>query len=198
MALKLTTRIFIVLIVAALTYACNNSGCLDNQSAIPLAGMYSSETGKAISVNIVEIHGVGAPNDSLIVRGGTSISRVYLPMRSTMSTTTWCLHYTQSNISDPAFNDTIEFDYKSIPYFASEECGAYYQYRIESLRYTTHLLDSVALTDSLMTNADIERIRIYFRTADPEPEQPQEPEESEEPNDSENQEDNNAKEGDSI
>lgn len=39
-----------------------------------------------------------------------------------------------------------------------------YRYSIEKLNYTTHLIDSVGLVDSLITNADIETIRIYFRT----------------------------------
>lgn len=147
--------------------ACNTSGCLDNQSAIPLAGLYSSETGAQISLSIIEISGVDAPNDSVLVTSGTAVQQVYLPMRSTADATSWCLHYTQDNISDPSMNDTVTFGYKSQPYFASEECGASYRYHIESVRYSTHLLDSVVVADSLITNADIERIRIYFRTAQP-------------------------------
>ncbi len=44
-----------------------------------------------------------------------------------------------------------------------------YIYRIESLTHTTHLIDSVLLTDQLFTNVEAERIKIYFRTAQEEP-----------------------------
>lgn len=107
--------------------------------------------------------GVGAPNDSVLVGEGT-ISQVYLPMRSTASSTAWCFSYTQPGLDDPDFNDTVTFTYSSEPYFASEECGAMYIYNIKSVKYTTHLMDSVVLADSLITNTDIERIKIYFRT----------------------------------
>lgn len=128
-----------------------------------MAGFYSS-TGNAISVSGLRISGVGAPNDSVVNDTLRAISTVYLPMRSTATTTAWCIHYKQEGIDDPAFNDTISFGYTSEPYFASEECGAMYYYRINRVSTTTHLIDSVIVTDSLITNVDATRIRIYLRT----------------------------------
>lgn len=169
--MKKTTVILPVLLVLAAA-SCNTTGCLDNQSAIPLAGFRSSATGTDISVAGVRISGVGAPGDSALTSGSGSISQVYLPMRSTARSTSWCFHYTQEGLDDPALNDTVTFDYESIPYFASEECGAMYRYMIEHVGTTTHLIDSVVVADSLITNVEATRIYIYFRTADPE--EPQE------------------------
>lgn len=149
---------------------CNTTGCLDNQSSIPLAGCYSSSTGSPFALgSSVQIHGVDAPNDSVLSASSASASRIYLPMRSTADNVRWCLHYTQEGLDDERLNDTITFLYASIPYFASEECGAMYEYRIEECRYTTHLLDSVIVSDSLITNVDMERIKIYFRTQESTP-----------------------------
>ena len=67
----------------------------------------------------------------------------------------------------------MEFGYTSEPYFASEECGAMYRYRIHTMRNTFHLLDSVVIVDSLITNADVVTLKFYFRTQN----EPQEPEE---------------------
>ncbi|MDE6853889.1 MAG: hypothetical protein K2J38_02420 [Muribaculaceae bacterium] len=144
--------------------SCNTDGCLDNQSSIPLAGFYSSETSASISLNILQVHGVGAPGDSVLLRPGTAVSSVYLPMRSTHSSVQWCFHYEQGDLADPAYNDTITFDYTSRPYFASEECGAMYEYTIDRTTVTNHLIDSVVVTEPVITNTDVERIRIYFRT----------------------------------
>lgn len=149
-----------------LAAGCNTSGCFDNRSSIPLAGLYSAATEEPISLRIIQVHGVGAPGDSLLVAAGTSVDRLYLPMRSTADEVTWCIHYTQEDVSDPAFNDTISFRYSSEPYFASEECGAMYRYRILAAHTTTHLIDSMAIVDSLITNVDIERIKIFFRASD--------------------------------
>lgn len=86
-------------------------------------------------------------------------------MRASKSNTTWCLHYAQEGLDSDEFNDTISFDYESTPYFASEECGAMYTYRITKASTTTHLIDSLVILDSLITNVDLPRIAIYFRTA---------------------------------
>lgn len=151
-------------LVLPLVSSCNSSGCTDNQNSLPLAGFYSDE-GKAITLSDIDISGVGVPGDSLLYASGTSLSQAYFPLRSNAETTAYCLHYTQEGIDDVAFNDTLTFSYSSTPYFASEECGAMLRYHIKSLRYTTHIIDSVALLDSLITNVDVERIKIFFRTS---------------------------------
>lgn len=166
MALKKATAALLTATSLCLTAGCNTSGCLQNQSAIPLAGFYSSTTEEPVSLGIVQINGVGAPADSVLLEAGKAVSQVYLPMRSTASQTSWCLHYTQEGIDDPRLNDTISFAYDSEPYFDSEECGAMYRYRITAVSTTCHLIDSVAVTDSLISNVDIERIKIYFRISD--------------------------------
>lgn len=158
-------RLLPILAAGLLAVGCNTSGCLDNQSSIPLAGFYSSATGQQISVSNIQIKGVGAPNDSILAAAGSSMKEVYLPMRSTQNTTAWCFSYTQEGLDSPEYNDTVTFYYDSEPYFASEECGAMYRYRIRRCTTTTHVLDSIGITDSLITNVDVQRIRIYVRTA---------------------------------
>lgn len=149
--------------------ACSSSGCLDNGSAIPLAGFYDSATGKGVSLSTISVHGVGAPADSALIRPGNSASQLYLPMHAGHPSTTWVIEYADEAIASPEYNDTVTFAYESIPYFASEDCGAMYCYRVNRLEHTTHLVDSVVMVDSLITNVDIERIKIYFRTAQEEP-----------------------------
>lgn len=146
--------------------ACNTSGCTDNQSSLPYAGFYSSADGQSMSVDSLDINGLGAPGDTMLYVAGTSLSNVYLPFRATSDVTSYCFHYAQRGIDDSAYNDTLTFTYTSSPYFASEECGAMLRYEIKGLKYTRHLIDSIAVTDSIVTNSDIERIKIYFRTSE--------------------------------
>ncbi len=174
-------RLVVPVLVLAGSAACNSGGCYDNQSAIPLAEFRDSGTGNTMSLRGLRISGVGAPGDSAIVSPDQTLSQVYLPMRSTMSSTSWCMHYTQAGLDDDAFNDTVTFGYTSRPFFASDECGAMYVYDITSVGYTTHLVDSVVVLDSLVTNVDIPRIAIYFRTVSEEPENPEDPENPETP-----------------
>ena len=67
--------------------------------------------------------------------------------------------------------DIITFHYTALPYFASDECGAMYYYRIDRTEWTSRLIDSVAVIDPLISNVERERIRIYFRTTAEEGEQ---------------------------
>ena len=149
--------------------SCSTSGCLENQSALPKALFYTasvSESGdvtdRIVSIDSIQVWGVGSPGDSLLVDGRASST--YLPLRSSASSVSFCFHYTQRNLSSSALNDTLTLTYTSNPRFISEECGAMYFYTFTSLSSTRHLIDSVKLTDSLVTNFDKETLRIYFRT----------------------------------
>lgn len=152
---------------ALLTQSCSNVGCTENQNSLPLAGFYAMSTGQAIVPDSITIGGVGAPSDTLLLTLDSRQQQLYLPFRSTSPSTSFYIHYCQKALDYPELNDTLRFDYDAVPYFASEDCGAMYHYRVTRYTYTTHLIDSVGMTDSLITNIDRETIRIFFRTADP-------------------------------
>lgn len=154
------------LVVGALlcsVYSCNVDGCLENRSSIPLAGFYGTN-GASISLDSLRVTGIGLDTVALSEEG-QHVSQLYLPMRATQNSTSWQFCYKWSYLGAGTLSDTISFDYDASPYFASDECGVIYRYHIKKLSHTSHLIDSIALTDSLITNLDIERIKIYFRTA---------------------------------
>lgn len=156
-----------LVIAALLATGCNTSGCTDNRSSILLAGFYSSGTLRSISVDSLEMGGVDAPDDSLLINIDQRLNQVYMPLRSQQSSTSFCFHYASKALDFPELNDTITLDYSGEPYFASEECGAMYRYHVHRLEYTTHIIDSIAMPDSLINNANVERMKIFFRTANP-------------------------------
>lgn len=152
----------VVLMVASLS-SCNTTGCLDNRSSIPLADFYSSTTNTPVATDSIEIGGVGAPWDSLLVPAGKSVSQIYLPLRSDQSVTAFYFAYKWRGMT-PAYNDTLWIYYNSFPYFASEECGAMFRYRITRIEHTSVFLDSVAVMDSLVTNVEKAIMKLYFPT----------------------------------
>ena len=155
----------IAVVVSTALRSCNTSGCTENRNAVPLAAFFNSATGEAIGLDSVAISGVGQVNDSVLSPAGPMGTQVYLPMRPTHSSVSWCLAYKWKNLDYPRLYDTITFDYQSTPFFASEECGAYYRYLIEHMDCTDHLIDSVVIVDSLITNVDKVYLNIYFRVA---------------------------------
>lgn len=146
---------------------CNAVGCTENQNSVPLAGFYSMSTDEAIAVDSLAISGEDAPNDSLLVGPSERASEVYLPLRATSTATTFVIKYMQKALAAYNFEDRITFYYESIPWFASEDCGAMYHYRITRVAHTMQLLDSIGISDSLVTNLERQTIKLYFRTSDP-------------------------------
>lgn len=166
----------IIALTAAITCVltgCNTNGCTDNRSSLLLCGFYSNASKPAsISLDSIQFGGVGAPDDSLLLNIDERASKLYLPLRSRDNVTSFYIHYCQKGLDYPWFNDTITLGYTSEPYFVSQECGAIYRYHVTKLAYTRHLIDSVALLDSLINNVDIERMKIMFRTTTA-PDEPQ-------------------------
>lgn len=163
--------IFVAVVGAfvSITIACTNNGCTDNRSSLLLAGFYTvgDDPSKPVGITIdsLEIGGVGAPDDSLLVNASERVSQLYLPLRSYNTESAFYIHYASKVLDYTELNDTITLAYDSEAYFASQECGAIYRYRIRTMEYTRHLIDSVALPDSLINNVDVERMKIFFRTA---------------------------------
>ena len=147
---------FIVIGVISMFSSCNNDNCYGNSTGIPLAGFYSGD--KAATIQNLTVYGIGAPNDSAILRG-TSASKVYLPLSLTKSSCQYVFDYNTEGV----MNDTLSLTYNAIPYFESHECGAMYNFRITSWDYTNNAIDSVTIHDTMITNADVVSIKIYMR-----------------------------------
>lgn len=154
---KLPATIATGIALAAL-WSCASNGCLDNQNSLPKAGFYSFATGQQVSVVNLSVGGVGAPGDSMLLKNG-SASEIYLPFRSTANEASFLF---STGDSSAIVTDQLTFAYENIPYFVDSECGAMYRYRITDVYYEGVIFDSVGITDSLITNVDVERIKIYF------------------------------------
>lgn len=166
---RILTYIFISLATVAtgLLQGCGTSECLGNQSSIPLAGLYSASTEKEITIDSITVYGYNAPNDSMLLKNAQGIKQVYLPLRLNTAETQYIFHYDQKAISGIENNDTITLKYTSKPYFDSFECGAMYQFEVTELTYTQHIMDSVGLISKVITNADVETIKIFLKTTLP-------------------------------
>ncbi len=149
----------------SLLVSCSVGECLDNTSSIPLAGLYSDSTETSVTVDSISVYGIGAPGDSIMLNNASGIYEVYLPLRlDNGGVTQYVFHYNQSAVSDNRYNDTLTLKYKELPYFESYECGAMYYFQIEEFGYTQNIFDSVAVTDSLITNVNTESIKIFLKT----------------------------------
>ena len=142
------------LAAAALALAgCSTGACNDNQQALPLAGFYSSSTDESVNVSGLQVQGEN--NDSLLLQSATTTSSVYLPFKPDADVTAFVFTMGQEE-------EIVTFHYSRRPKFVSAECGVSYVFTIKEVTHTGTLIDSVAVTDSIVTNEELERIKIYF------------------------------------
>ncbi len=168
---KILTRagaLFLVTSLGRILAGCDVTGCLQNRNSIPLAGFYSAATDKAVSVSGVEIAGLGAPGDSVLYPSTQPVSQFYLPLRANDGVTTYEFTFASGSGENIAVAvDALTLEYSAYPWFASEDCGVMYRYHIDKVEYTTRVIERVEVTDSLVTNLDIETIHIYLRDDSP-------------------------------
>ncbi|MDE7396397.1 MAG: hypothetical protein K2M98_01580 [Muribaculum sp.] len=166
----------IAMMLLPMLSGCNSVGCIDNQSALPLAGFYDYETLQPKTLNNLEVGAIGAPNDSLILDKSPAAS-TYMPFNIGENETVYFIRYSGYGLEDPAMFDTLKFVYERMPYFASNDCGVMYKYDIKQLESTYHRIDSVALPRRVITNIEVVAIEIYFSdlTPLPRPADPDEP-----------------------
>ena len=85
-------RVAVAALMAVAATSCNNNGCLENQSAVPRCGFYSSSSKKTVSLDSISVYAVGVPGDSMLVRCGT-VSQLYMPLDMSSDVTRYVLHY---------------------------------------------------------------------------------------------------------
>ena len=149
--------------LAAILHACNDAGCMDNRSSIPFAQFYQNgDLRSTISVDSLTIFGIGQKNDSLIADSVRSLSSVSLPFRNDDTITQFVLQYNYAWNKNRESNDTLTFIYRPYVYFASVDCGVMFNYTLKEGLYTRHILDSVIIVTSEITNQNIENIKLVF------------------------------------
>lgn len=154
------------LLTALLNVSCNNGECTELRSAVPRADFYSMSTKTQVTVDSLEITGIGAMGDSILYGPSSRVSTVYLPMPALEDKVRWRIAYMQKALAEYGVADTITMEYTRTPWFAGEECGAMYKYTITKMAYTRNVVDSVALVDSVVVNVDKANLAVYFRTSD--------------------------------
>lgn len=140
---------------AMLVASCSSDGCLNNRNSILLAGFYQLGTEAQVYVTKMSVYGIGAPNDSTLLDTTRNAQQVYLPLRSDTTVTSFVF-------DAGTLRDTLTIDYSSYPYFDGEDCGAMWRYEIHNVTYTRQFIDSVLVTDPLITNIERERMMIFL------------------------------------
>lgn len=143
-------RFLYLLIFVVIASACKEVFEAPPQSLLQ-ASVLNSETNKAISPRI-SVLGFGL--DSLWI-DQKELSSFLLPM-SQKDTTVFLISFDE-NI------DTLTFFHETTQKYASMETGFYFEYKLDSIGFTHTRIDSILITDSLITTKWNENIKLYIR-----------------------------------
>jgi len=132
---------------------------MENKNALPLAGFYASGSTDKITLDSLEVIGVGKPEDSALLAGGSRIDRLYIPFRIDSDTTRYV--FCDAHLSGGGC-DTVTFVYSRTPRFVNVECGVSYIFGIRKIMCQGVLIDSVTCPAGFIDNSNSENLRIYF------------------------------------
>lgn len=113
--------------------------------------LLSSSTEKT-TTSVVSVKGIGL--DSLFYTG-TSLNQMVLPLSSNDTT--------NFVISFDSVVDTLSVIHQTSIEYASMESGFYNEYKLQHIDFSHNRIDSVLITDSLVTKTWHENIKLYIR-----------------------------------
>jgi len=119
--------------------------------ALLKATLLNSTTQKSIS-SVVTSQGIGV--DSILYKDST-LTELILPLSPNNKTIFL--------ISFDSIIDTISFTHETSMKYASMETGFYNEFKLQSIGFTKNRIDSIQITDSLVTKTWHENIKLYLR-----------------------------------
>jgi len=119
--------------------------------ALLKATLLDSTTGGTTSPN-VSIRGIGIET---YLYKDTALSILNLPL-SLNNKSSFLMSF-------DSITDTISFTYETSMKYASMETGFYNEYKLQSIGFTKNRIDSILITDSLVTKTWHENIKLYLR-----------------------------------
>jgi hypothetical protein len=115
------------------------------------ATLLNSTTEETIQ-SVVSVQGIGL--DSLFYKDAT-LSQILLPL-SPNETTSFLISF-DSTV------DTITLFHKTMVQYESMDKGFYNEFKLQAVDYSRNRIDSVQITDSLVTKTWHENIKLYIR-----------------------------------
>ncbi len=82
--------------------------------------------------------------------------KLELPLSFTAVRDTFFLRYSAR------LADTIWVEHQNLPYFSSMDCGTVMHYKLTEIASTHHLIDSIQIVNSEVTNTLKENVKIYY------------------------------------
>lgn len=138
------------------------AGCESNDCMLS-SGSYCNLAfvdGEGKGVKLLDTLTVSTTGDNVIINRKLGAEGMDLPLSYTATVDTFYLKYSTR------LADTLWVEHLNLPYFSSMECGTVMHYRLTGIQSTTHLIDSVRIVNTEITNSLKKNVEIYFTVSD--------------------------------
>jgi hypothetical protein len=120
--------------------------------ALLKATLLNSTTGGTIS-STISVRGIGL--ETYLFKD-SALSVLNLPLSAANNKSSFLITF-------DSISDTIIFTHETSMKYASMETGFYNEYKLQSINFTKSRIDSIQITDSLVTKTWHENIKLYLR-----------------------------------
>ena len=93
--------------------------------------------------------------DSIIINNQKKVRDILLPLRYTVDSTIFVLHYSKT------LTDTIIVRHTNTPKFISMNCGYQMQQSVTKVKYTQHNLDSIYISNKDANTLETENLKLF-------------------------------------
>jgi hypothetical protein len=118
--------------------------------ALLKATLLNSTTKTSISTKVT-VRGIGIDS---ILYNDTTLTELILPLSAN--------NESSFLVSFDSISDTITFTHKDTLEYGSMETGFYNEYKLQNIKFTKNRIDSILITDSLVTKTWHENIKLYI------------------------------------
>ncbi len=150
----------IILFATAMVSSCQtNNQCDTATESLVKINFYTIDSiEQAVFVSPISVYGVGR-SDSLLYEND-SISSVSIPLSPNAETIGFVFDI-------GTYSDEILFEYKTSTYLESMDCGFIANYEINSVTYSTNIIDTIIILNNMVTIDNEEHIKLYFKNNNP-------------------------------
>lgn len=149
---KLMKLPFLAVIVIA--FSCSEGACFEETEAYLKGSFYRRPPLKLTAPDSLTLYGSDRPGQTIYKRK-SGVQPALIPLNSAAETSEFVMKIN-------GISDTLEVRYTTFPALISKECGYTFFHDIDTIIYSTHIIDSIKISKSRITNLDEENIRIYY------------------------------------
>jgi len=152
----LNSGMILLLLLAILTLvSCAEEGCQESRIVKVNARFFDKASNEPLALTLTL---KGVDNDSLLLDSVVKVSSFELFLKQDTSFTAYVLSFPAGDVD----NDTLFIRHINKDKIISMDCGCATFSTIESIYWSRHTIDSLAIRNKVIGTSDEENIRIYF------------------------------------